>query len=184
MADYNDMKAMFEFFERDRNLSREEMCRVLEASLQVAARRAYGRVRDVRVSIDRHTLAISVFASRQVVEFVRNREEEISIDEADIVEPAKAPHRPGQLVEQQMSMKNLGRIAAQTAKQAITQHMQRSTMERVLDLYRNRVGELVTGTIAPDGAIAQIRQEMEDAGLNQVREEAQRQLDEYLETRQ
>ena len=147
MADYNDMKAMFEFFERDRNLSREEMCRVLEASLQVAARRAYGRVRDVRVSIDRHTLAISVFASRQVVEFVHNREEEISIDEADIVEPAKAPHKPGQLVEQQMSMKNLGRIAAQTAKQAITQHMQRSSMERVLDLYRNRVGELVTGTI-------------------------------------
>ena len=42
----------------------------------------------------------------------------------------------------------------------------------------------MTGTIDPDEAIAQIRQEMEDAGLNQVREEAQRQLDEYLETRQ
>ena len=51
-------------------------------------------------------------------------------------------------------------------------------------IWSNRLAELVTGTIDPDEAIAQIRQEMEDAGLNQVREEAQRQLDEYLETRQ
>ena len=50
-------------------------------------------------------------------------------------------------------------------------------------IWSNRLAELVTGTIDPDEAIAQIRQEMEDAGLNQVREEAQRQLDEYLETR-
>lgn len=51
-------------------------------------------------------------------------------------------------------------------------------------IWSNRLAKLVTGTIDPDEAIAQIRQEMEDAGLNQVREEAQRQLDEYLETRQ
>ena len=47
-----------------------------------------------------------------------------------------------------------------------------------------RLAELVTGTIDPDEAIASIRQEMEAAGLDQVREEAQRQLDAYLETRQ
>ena len=50
-------------------------------------------------------------------------------------------------------------------------------------IWSNRLSELVTGTIDPDEAIAQIRQEMEAAGLNQVREEAQRQLDAYLETR-
>ena len=47
-------------------------------------------------------------------------------------------------------------------------------------LWSNRLSELVTGTIDPDEAIAEIRQEMENAGLSQVQEEAQRQLDEYL----
>ena len=51
-------------------------------------------------------------------------------------------------------------------------------------IWSNRLSELVTGTIDPDEAIASIRQEMEAAGLDQVRQEAQRQLDAYLETRQ
>ena len=51
-------------------------------------------------------------------------------------------------------------------------------------LWNNRLAELVTGTIDPDETIAVVRQEMEDAGLKQLQEEAQRQLDEYLKTRQ
>ena len=57
-------------------------------------------------------------------------------------------------------------------------------MERLREKRCNRLSELVTGTIEPDEAIASIRQEMEAAGLDQVRQEAQRQLDAYLETRQ
>ena len=49
-------------------------------------------------------------------------------------------------------------------------------------IWNNRLSELVTGTIDPDEAIAEIRKDMENAGLEKVREEAQRQLDEYLET--
>ena len=50
-------------------------------------------------------------------------------------------------------------------------------------IWSNRLSELVTGTIDPDEAMAAIRQDMENAGLSQVRDEAQRQLDAYLETR-
>jgi N utilization substance protein A len=147
MTENGDLKAMFDYYERDRKLNREDMCRVIEQALQVAGRRVYGRVRDVKVKIDRQTLAIKVYATRQVSDFVRNRQEEISLDEADIVEPAKAPHKPGDLVTMEVPVKVFGRIAAQTAKQAILQLLQRSTMEKVLDIYRGRVGELVSGTI-------------------------------------
>ena len=50
-------------------------------------------------------------------------------------------------------------------------------------LWNNHLAELVTGTIDPDEAMAAVRQEMEEAGLLKVQEEAQRQLDEYLESR-
>lgn len=147
MTENNDLKAMFDFYERDRKLNREDMCRVIEQALQVAGRRVFGRGRDVRVTIDRQSLQIKVYATRTVTDFVKNRQEEISIDEADIVEPSKAPHKPGSHVEQEVPVKVFGRIAAQTARQAIMQMLQRSTMERVMDLYKERIGELVTGTI-------------------------------------
>lgn len=51
-------------------------------------------------------------------------------------------------------------------------------------LWSNHLSELVTGTVDPDEAIAGIRQDMENAGLLRVQEEAQRQLDEYLKARQ
>ena len=62
-----------------------------------------------------------------------------------------------------------------------TMEAERSVLSAI---WSNRLAELVTGTIDPDEAIASIGQEMEAAGLDQVREEAQRQLDAYLETRQ
>jgi len=62
-----------------------------------------------------------------------------------------------------------------------TMEAERSVLSAI---WSNRLAEMVTGTIDPDEAIASIRQEMEAAGLDQVREEAQRQLDAYLETRQ
>jgi len=61
-----------------------------------------------------------------------------------------------------------------------TMEAERATLSAI---WGNRLSELVTGTIDPDEAIAQIRQEMEAAGLDRVREEAQRQLDAYLETK-
>ena len=62
-----------------------------------------------------------------------------------------------------------------------TMEAERSVLSAI---WSNRLAELVTGTIDPDEAIASIRQEMEAAGLDQVRQEAQRQLDAYLESRQ
>jgi putative aldouronate transport system substrate-binding protein len=51
-------------------------------------------------------------------------------------------------------------------------------------LWNNHLSELVTGSADPDEVIAAVRQDMENAGLQRVQEEAQRQLDEYLKARQ
>ena len=75
----NELLAVFEYMERERKLDRETLAQLVESSLQVAGRKSIGRVRDLRVVIDRKTLEIKAFASIQVVDFVRNRDEEISV---------------------------------------------------------------------------------------------------------
>ena len=54
----NELLAVFEYMERERKLDRETLAQLVESALQVAGRKSIGRVRDLRVVIDRKTLEI------------------------------------------------------------------------------------------------------------------------------
>jgi len=69
----NELLAVFEYMERERKLDRETLIELVESALQVAGRKSIGRVRDLRIAIDRKRFEIKAFASIQVVDFVRNR---------------------------------------------------------------------------------------------------------------
>ena len=142
----NELLAVFEYMERERKLDRETLAQLVESSLQVAGRKTIGRVRDLRVEIDRKTLEIRAFASIQVVDFVRNRVEEISIGEAQAKYPGKNS-KLGDLIEIEVTPRNFGRIAAQTAKQAIIQKLRMAEKDKVFAAYKDHVGAIVTGTV-------------------------------------
>ena len=142
----NELLAVFEYMERERKLDRETLAQLVESSLQVAGRKSIGRVRDLRVAIDRKTLEIKAFASIQVVDFVRNRAEEISLDEAQAKYPGKN-YKLGDLIEIEVTPRNFGRIAAQTAKQAIIQKLRMAEKDKVYAAYKDHVGAIVTGTV-------------------------------------
>jgi N utilization substance protein A len=142
----NELLAVFEYMERERKLDRETLAQLVESSLQVAGRKSIGRVRDLRVVIDRKTLEIRAFASIQVVDFVRNRDEEISVGEAQAKYPGKN-YKLGDLIEIEVTPRNFGRIAAQTAKQAIIQKLRMAEKDKVFAAYKDHVGAIVTGTI-------------------------------------
>jgi N utilization substance protein A len=142
----NELLAVFEFMERERKLDRETLAELVESSLQVAGRKSIGRVRDLRVVIDRKTLEIRAFASIQVVDFVRNRAEEISVGEAQAKYPGKN-YQLGDLIEIEVTPRNFGRIAAQTAKQAIIQKLRMAEKDKVFAAYKDHVGAIVTGTV-------------------------------------
>ena len=142
----NELLAVFEYMERERKLDRETLAQLVESSLQVAGRKSIGRVRDLRVEINRKTLDIKVFASIQVVDFVRNRQEEISLDEANARYPGKN-YKLGDLIEIEVTPRNFGRIAAQTAKQAIIQKLRMAEKDKVFAAYKDHVGAIVTGTV-------------------------------------
>ena len=142
----NELLAVFEYMERERKLDRETLAQLVESALQVAGRKSIGRVRDLRVELDRKSLDIRAFASIEVVDFVRNRQEEISLDEAQARFPGK-PHFIGELIETEVTPRNFGRIAAQTAKQAIIQKLRMAEKDKVFAAYKDHVGAIVTGTV-------------------------------------
>ena len=142
----NELLAVFEYMERERKLDRETLAQLVESALQVAGRKSIGRVRDLRVELNRKTLEIKAFASIQVVDFVRNRAEEISIGEAQAKYPGKN-YQIGDLIEIEVTPRNFGRIAAQTAKQAIIQKLRMAEKDKVFAAYKDHAGEIVTGTI-------------------------------------
>jgi transcription termination/antitermination protein NusA len=142
----NELLAVFEYMERERKLDRETLAQLVESSLQVAGRKSIGRVRDLRVELDRKTLEIRAFASIQVVDFVRNRTEEISVGEAQAQYPGKN-YKLGDLIEIEITPRNFGRIAAQTAKQAIIQKLRMAEKDKVFAAYKDHAGDIVTGTV-------------------------------------
>ncbi|HRT04531.1 MAG TPA: transcription termination factor NusA [Kiritimatiellia bacterium] len=142
----NELLAVFEYMERERKLDRETLAQLVESALQVAGRKSIGRVRDLRVAIDRKTLEIKAFASIQIVDFVRNRDEEMSLDDAQAKFPGKNL-KLGDLIEIEVTPRNFGRIAAQTAKQAIIQKLRMAEKDKVYGIYKDHVGDIVTGTV-------------------------------------
>lgn len=145
----SELQAGIEYMERERKLNREDMIRMIEQALQVAGRKSVGGARDLRVEMDRKTLEIKVTSTLVVTDFVRNRREEISLEEADKFYPLPngQKHKVGDLVVKEVTPQNFGRIAAQTAKQVIMQALREAERGHVQAEFKELEGKIVTGTI-------------------------------------
>lgn len=139
-----ELLAVVEYMERERGLEREMLLQALESALVTASKRSVGPVGDLRIAIDRETLEIKAFARLKVVDRVRNEHDEISFEDARLREPGL---RIGEYIEKEVTPKDFGRIAAQTAKQTIMQKLRQAEKERVFEEYKDRPGDIVTGMV-------------------------------------
>mgnify|MGYP000998811900 FL=1 len=140
----NDLMAVFDYMERERGIDRETLIQAVEAALLNASKKSVGPARDMRVEIDRKTCNIRALAKAQVVDKVTNPHEEITLTKARRI---KADAQIGDLIEIEVTPKNFGRIAAQTAKQAILHKIRQAEKDQVFDEYKDRQGEIVTGAV-------------------------------------
>jgi N utilization substance protein A len=120
----------------------------IEAALASATRKRYGDDIDVRVSIDRNSGSYETFRRWKVfaddsTELEEPARELRLIDAIDLDPNAQV----GGYVEQPMESVEFGRIAAQTAKQVIVQKVREAERAQVVEEYKNRVGELVSGIV-------------------------------------
>ena len=132
----------------EKGVEKDIIFEAIEAALASATRRKHGDDIDVRVAIDRETGEYDTFRRWLVFEDESTElefpdRELRMIDAVDVEEDAE----PGGYVEVPMDSVEFGRIAAQTAKQVIVQKVREAERELVIAEYKDRVGELVSGTV-------------------------------------
>ncbi len=140
----NDLLAIFEYMERERGIPRDTLVKAVENALLSASKKSVGPARDLRIEVDPKTARIRAIAKVEVVEKVRNPHDEISLSDARRIKPDASV---GDIVEVEVTPKNFGRIAAQAAKQAILHRIRQAEKDRVFEEYKDRVGDIVSGTV-------------------------------------
>ena len=118
----------------------------LELALATATKKRYEDEVDVYVVINRQTGAYDTFRRWTVVtdEFFDDPAIQLAEDQAQARDPeAKA----GDIIEEKIESIEFGRIAAQTAKQVIVQKVREAERAQIVDAYRDRVGEIISGTV-------------------------------------
>lgn len=129
---------------RQKGIDKARVIGAIESALQTAAKKRFGQAENIQVEIDPKTGEISVVSKKIIVDQVSNPKAEISLQEARQYDSeAEVGDEIGSLIE----MNELGRIAAQTAKQVIFQKVREAEWEAVQKEYSTRQGDLVNGII-------------------------------------
>jgi transcription termination/antitermination protein NusA len=139
-----DLVAIFEYLEREKGIKREIIIAAIDESLRAAARKSVKGLLNVSVKINSKTGDIEVIAQKEVVDKVTIPEEEISLEEAKQLYPTC---ELGQWVDIPVTPHDFGRIAAQTARQVISQKLRSAERDVIYEEYRHRINEIVSGTI-------------------------------------
>ncbi len=127
---------------REKSIDRDEVITAMEEAIQKAGRSKYGQEHDIRAVIGRKTGTISLERWTEVVEEVEDDATQMSIDEGK-----KHKIELGEFLREPLPPIEFGRIAAQTAKQVISQKVRDAERARQFSEYKDRVGEIVVGTI-------------------------------------
>lgn len=130
--------------ERERGISAEVIFEAIEAALISAYRKNFSSLQNVRVSIDRVTGEFKVFARKTVVEKVEEPRTQISLEEARKIDPN---YNLDDVIDYEVTPRQFGRIAAQTAKQVVVQRIREAERGMIYDEYINREGDIVTGVV-------------------------------------
>jgi len=140
----SELNAVVDYMERERGVDRETIIGAIESALQAAADKNAEEAEMLRVDIDRTSLDIKAFATKKVVITVDDRCKEISLAEARRSEPEA---QLDEMIEVESAPPQFGRITAQTAKQTILQKIRQAEKSRVFEDYKDRAGEIVTGSV-------------------------------------
>jgi len=140
-----ELIAMLEYLERERGIRREVLVTAISDALLVASKKNFtSGTRELRIAIDPKSGNIQAFAKLIVRDKVENPHDEISLSKARAVKPDAVP---GDEVEVEVTPRDFGRIAAQAARTAINQRIRHIEKEMIYEEFKDRAGEIVSGTV-------------------------------------
>ncbi|HEX3032143.1 MAG TPA: transcription termination factor NusA [Bacillota bacterium] len=133
-----------EELEREKGISIDILLEAIEAALISAYKRNFGSLQNVSVQIDRANGEVKVFACKEIVEEVLDARTEVTLEEARKINPL---YELGDVVETEVTPRDFGRIAAQTAKQVVVQRIREAERGLIYDEFANREGDILTGIV-------------------------------------
>ena len=136
--------AMIEYLEKEKGIKRDVLIEAVQSALLSAAKKSVEAGRNLEVVMDPKTGAIQARAQLVVVEKVANKHDEIALSKAKV---AKPDVKLGEEVWVDVTPGDLGRIGAQTARQAIMQRIRQAEKQMIYDEFRDRAGEIVSGIV-------------------------------------
>ena len=129
---------------RERGVSKAKLIEAMEQAVQIAGRKKYGLEQNISAQIDQNTGKISLFRVRTIVDKVENTFQEISLEDALLIRPDA---QNGEEIFEPLPPIDLGRVAAQTAKQVIVQRVGEIERESQYEDYKDRKGDILNGTV-------------------------------------
>ena len=129
---------------REKLIEKEDVILAMEDAIQKAARSKYGLERDIRANINRNNGAISIEQFTQVVDDVVDEATQMSLSEAQRRDTSL---KVGDFYKKVLPPFDFGRIAAQSAKQVISQKVRDAERLRQFNQFKDRVGEIILGTV-------------------------------------
>src|SRR5438477_2615618 len=129
---------------REKSIDKSVVIHAMEEAMQRAAKSRYGAENEIRVEIDPKTGETHISRYLHVVDLVENDKIEISIADARRRNPAA---QVGDIIAETLPPIEFSRIATQAAKQVIVQKVRDAERERQYDEYKDRIGEIVHGTV-------------------------------------
>jgi len=130
--------------ESEKGIKKEVVIEALEAALVSAYKRNYGQAQNVEVDFDQVKGNIHVYAVKEVVEDVFDSRLEVNLQDALAINRA---YELGDEIRFEVTPKNFGRIAAQTAKQVIMQRVREAERGIIFDEYSQYENEIITGEV-------------------------------------
>ena len=130
--------------EKQKNIKKEVILETIEQALFAAYKKNYGQAQNVVVKIDREKGDIRVFQQKEVVEEVLDSLVQIGLSEAQAIDKR---YSVGDFIDFEVTPKNFGRIAAQTAKQVVVQRIKEAERDNLFSAYQDQENQMVTGVI-------------------------------------
>lgn len=140
----HELLEALEQLEREKGISKALLLETIEAALITAYKKNFGSSHNVKVLIDENTGDVRVYSRCEVVEVPEEDSFDIALEDARKIDPH---YELGDIIDEEVTPRDFGRIAAQTAKQVVVQRIREAERSIIFDEFVDRESEIVTGTV-------------------------------------
>jgi transcription termination/antitermination protein NusA len=140
----SEILSVLEYMEKEKGINRADMIGAISLAIKTAASKGVNSGQELKVEIDPKSGGLKAWTILKVVDSVSDPKTEIHLEKAKLIDKEAVL---GDDIEKDIDPAFLGRIAAQTARQAIMQQVRQFEKERIFDDYKDSIGDVVSGIV-------------------------------------